>query len=196
MVHQSWVLSNLTNNLLDAKVIHSSHSIRSTLINIVPKGDGGKCLIIDYRALNKITQKSIWPMPKVEDVFSKFNSAKYFSTLNIHARDYHITLYEYSIPKTAFTLPFRQYEYLKAPFRLAQAPAHFSLLCQKIQYFSHNLSTTGIKVLPSKMEAIKIMQQPENTKQVGASLGLVGYNQKFIKNSAQITKPLTTLFAS
>ena len=68
-----------------------------------------------------------------------------------------------------------------------------SFLHQRIQYLGHILSTTGIKPLPSKMEAIKIMHPPKNAKQVGAFLGLVGYNQKFIKNFDHIAKLLTTL---
>ena len=47
------------------------------------KGDGGKCLAIDYQALNKVTRKIIWPMPKVEDIFFQLNGAKYFSTLDL-----------------------------------------------------------------------------------------------------------------
>ena len=41
------------NKLLDTQVIHSSHSSWSAPIIIVPKGDSGKCQVIDYRALNK-----------------------------------------------------------------------------------------------------------------------------------------------
>ena len=41
----------------------------SAPIIVVPKGDGGKPLDNDYCALNKVTQKYIWPMPKVEDIF-------------------------------------------------------------------------------------------------------------------------------
>ena len=58
------------NKLLEAGVIRNSHSSWSAPIIVVPKGDGGKCLVIDYRALNKVTRKFIWPMPKVEDIFS------------------------------------------------------------------------------------------------------------------------------
>ena len=36
---------------------------------VLTKGDGGKCLVIDYRALNKVSRKFTWPMPKVEDIF-------------------------------------------------------------------------------------------------------------------------------
>ena len=93
MKHYNWVRSEI-NKLLGAQVIHSSHSSWSASIIVVPKRDGGKCIIIDYRALNKVTQKFVWPMPRVEDIFSKLNGAKYFSTLNLHAGYHHISLYE------------------------------------------------------------------------------------------------------
>ena len=67
-------------------------------------------------------------MPKVEDIFSKLNGATYFTTLDLHAGYHHIPLDNSSIPKTAFDSPFGKYEYVKVPFRLAQAPAYFQEL--------------------------------------------------------------------
>ena len=64
-------------------------------------------------------------MPKLEDMFSQLNGARYFSTLDLQARYHHIPLDESSIPKTAFTSPFGKYEYIKVPFGLVQAPAYF-----------------------------------------------------------------------
>ena len=95
---------------------------------MVPKCDGGKHLVIDYRVLNKVTRKFMWPMAKVEYVFSKLNGATYFTTLDLHAGYHHIPLDKLSIPKTAFNLPFGKYEYVKVPFRLAQGPAYFQEL--------------------------------------------------------------------
>ena len=114
--------------LLEAGIIRNSHSSWSVPIIVVPKGNGGKHLVIDYRALNKVTRKFIWPMPKVEDNFSQLNGAKYFSTLDLTAGYHHIGLTTDSIPKTAFTSPFGKYECVKVPFRLAQAPAYFQEL--------------------------------------------------------------------
>ena len=71
-------------------------------------------------------------MPKVEDIFSKFNGVKYFSTLDLTAGHHHILLDKSSIPKTAFNSPFRKYEYIKVPFRLAHAPAYFQELMTRI----------------------------------------------------------------
>ena len=67
-------------------------------------------------------------MSKVEDIFSKLNGAKYFSTLDLRGGYHHIPLDKSLIPKTAFNSPFGKYEYVKVPFRLAQAPAYFQEL--------------------------------------------------------------------
>ena len=129
--HYDWVKSEIE-KLLAAKVIRSSHSSWSAPIIVVPKGDGGKCLVIDYRALNKVTRKFTWPMPKVEDIFSKLKGATYFTTLDLHTGYHHIPLDKSSIPKTAFNFPFGKYEYIKVPFGLAQAPAYFQELMMGI----------------------------------------------------------------
>ena len=83
------------------------------------------------------------------------------------------------------------YKLQNAKLSMKLSKCHF--FTKEIQYLSHILSTTGIKPLPSKTEAIKAMQSPKNAKQVQAYLGFVGYYQKFINNFAHITKPLTTL---
>ena len=56
------------------------------------------------------------------------STKQYFSTLDLRAGYHHISLDEESIPKTAFTSPFRKYEYIKLQFGLAQAPAYFQEL--------------------------------------------------------------------
>ena len=126
MKHYNWVKEEI-NKLLEAGVIRNSHCSWSVPIIVVLKGDGAKCLVIDYRALNKVTRKFVWPMPKVKGIFSQLNGAKYFSTLDLRAGYHHIELTTDSIPKTAFTSLFGKYEYVKIPFGLAQAPAYFQI---------------------------------------------------------------------
>ena len=106
----------------------SSRSSWSVPIIVVPKGDGGKHLVIDYRALNKVTRKFTWPMPKVEDIFSNLNGTTYFRALDLQAGYQHILLDKPSILKMAFNSPFGKYEYVKVPFGLAQTPAYFQEL--------------------------------------------------------------------
>ena len=56
MKNYQWVKDE-TGKLLTAKVICSSRSSWSAPIIVVPKGDGGKQLGIDYHTLNKVTRK-------------------------------------------------------------------------------------------------------------------------------------------
>ena len=93
MTQYNWVRSEI-NKLLDAEVIHTNCSSWSAPIIVVLKGDGGKFLVIDYWALNKVTQEFIWPMPRIEAIFSNLNSAKYFTTLNLYSGYHHIPLNE------------------------------------------------------------------------------------------------------
>ena len=150
MKHYDWVKKEIE-KLLAAKVIHSSCSSWSAPIIVVPKGDGGKHLVIDYRALNKVTRKFTWPMPKVEDIFSKLNRATYFTTLDLHAGYHHIPLDKPSIPKTAFNSPFGKYEYIKVPFGLAQAPAYFQeLMTGILNYFPFTIAYLDDIIIFSK----------------------------------------------
>ena len=105
MKHYQWVKEEIE-KLLTAKVICSSRCSWSAPIIVVPKGDGGKHLVIDYRALNKVTRKFTWPMLQVEDIFSKLKGATYFTILDLQACYHHIPLDKLSIPKTAFNSPF------------------------------------------------------------------------------------------
>ena len=102
--------------------------IQSAANIVVPKGDGGKRLVIDYCTLNKVTRKFTWPIPKVKDIFSKLNGAKYFSALDYELDTTTCFWMNSQHPKCAFNLPFGKYKYVKVPFGLAQVPAYFQEL--------------------------------------------------------------------
>ena len=129
--HHDWVKAEI-DKLLEAGVIRESDSSWSAPIVVVPKGDGGKRLCIDFRALNSITRTFIWPMPRVEDILAKLGKAKYFTTLDLRSGYHHIALDKQSLKKTAFCTPFGKYEYLKVPFGLAQASSFFQKLMNKV----------------------------------------------------------------
>ena len=66
-------------------------------------------------------------------------------------------------------------------------------LKNKVSYLGHVLSEKGLNPDPRKIEAVKLFPQPKNMKNVRQFLGLAGYYRRFIKNFAQIAKPLTRL---
>ena len=75
---------------------------------------------------------SLQPLPKIDEMYAKLKGAKFFTKLDLHSGYYHITLTPEARAKTAFVTPFGKYEFNKVPFRLAQAPAYFQELIQKV----------------------------------------------------------------
>ena len=71
-------------------------------------------------------------MPRVKDIFAKLGKATFYTTLDLRSWYHHIALDKDSIKKTAFVAPFCKFEYLKVPFGLAQAPAYFQNLMNKV----------------------------------------------------------------
>ena len=118
--------------MLQAGIITESHSSWAAPTAVVLKTDGGKRIHVDYRALNKITRMYVWPMPSVEDIFAKLWKAKFYTTLDLRSGYHHIAFNKASIKTTAFVAAFGKYKYLKVPFDLAQGPAYFQNLMNKV----------------------------------------------------------------
>ena len=62
-------------------------------------------------------------------MYAKLKGAKVFSTIDLRSGYHHIALGEDS---RAFVTPFGKYGFLIVPFGLAQAPAYFQLLMNKV----------------------------------------------------------------
>ena len=111
--HYDWVRDKI-DKLLEAGVIRESDSSWSAPIVVVPKGDGGKRLCMDFRVLNAISRTYVWPMPRVKDIFAKLGKAKFLTMLDLRSGYHHIALNDDAIKKTAFIMPLGKYEYLKS----------------------------------------------------------------------------------
>lgn len=57
----------------------------------------------------------------------------------------------------------------------------------------HIISSEGIQACPTKIEAIKNIQEPTNTSQLKTFLGMVGYLSKFLPHLSTISEPLRVL---
>ena len=77
-------------------------------------------------------QISLHPLPKIDEMHAKLKGAKVFSTIDLRIGYHHIPLGKSSRAKTAFVMPFGKYEFFMVPFGLAQAPAYFQLLMNKV----------------------------------------------------------------
>ena len=64
---------------------------------------------------------------------------------------------------------------------------------EKIIILGHVIEYNQIQMDKTKIEAIVNMLPPKNVKQLQKALGLFGYYRRYIKDYAQITKPLYEL---
>ena len=87
-------------------------------------------------------------------MYAKLKGAKVFSTIDLRSGYHHIALGKSSRAKTAFVMPFGKYEFLMVPFGLAQAPAYFKLLMNKV--------LKGLKFAMTYLDDIIIFSQDES----------------------------------
>ena len=168
-------------SLEHAGVVTEGMSGWASPIVIVPKKSAPmeppkRRLCVDFRKVNKLQQEvitagktkgqiSIHPLPKIDEMYAKLKGAKVFSIIDLRSRYHHIALGKSSRAKTAFVTPFGKYEFLMVPFGLAQAPAYFQLLMNKV--------LNGLKFAMTYLDDIII----------------------FIKNESQHLEHLETVFS-
>ena len=105
--------------------IRPSSSPWASPIVLVKKKDGSTRFCVDYRRLNDITVKDVFPLPRTSDILESFKGAKIFSTLDAASGYWQVPLTEDAISKSAFICNEGLFEFLVMPFGLCNAPATY-----------------------------------------------------------------------
>jgi hypothetical protein len=98
----------------------------------VDKKDGSRRMCVDYRALNEVTIKNKYPLPRIEDLFDQMRGAQVFSKIDLRSGYYQLKIRPSDVPKTAFSTRYGLYEYTVMSFGLTNAPAYFMNLMNKV----------------------------------------------------------------
>jgi hypothetical protein len=118
--------------LLEKGFICFSSSPWGAPVIFVPKKDGTQGSCVDYRALNEVTIKNKYPLPRIDDLFQQLRGACVFSKIDLRSGYHQLKVRECDIPKTTFVLRYGLYEFTVMSFGLTNAPAYFMYMMNKV----------------------------------------------------------------
>src|SRR5258707_2763613 len=112
--------------------IHPSKSLWGSPVLFIKKKDGSLRLCIDFRALNRVTEKDRYPLPLIPDLLNSLGLARIYSKIDLKHAYHLVRIAEEDEPKTTFRTHYGSYEWRVMPFGLTNAPAVFQRFINEV----------------------------------------------------------------
>nr|GEX35559.1 putative reverse transcriptase domain-containing protein [Tanacetum cinerariifolium] len=111
--------------LADRDFIRPSTAPWEAPVLFVKKKDGYFRMCIDYQELSKLTVKNRYPLPRIDDLFDQLQGSSVYSKIDLLLSYHQLRVRGEDIPKTAFRIRYRHYEYQMMSFGLTNTPVIF-----------------------------------------------------------------------
>ncbi|GMF29522.1 unnamed protein product [Phytophthora fragariaefolia] len=119
------VIDKALDEMLDGGVVEEGHGAWGFPVVLVRKKDGSVRFCIDYRILNAITKKDVYPLPRIDETLESMHGARRLSSLDMHAGYWQVPVAAKARDKTAFVTRGGLFRFVRMPFGLANAPGTF-----------------------------------------------------------------------
>ena len=121
------VISRQVDDMLAQGVIEPACSPWASNLVLVKKKDGSFRCCVDYRALNSVTRKDAYPLPRIDTCLDAMATASWFSVFDLRS-SYQVSVNPADSGKTAFVCPRGMFKFRKMPFGLCNTGATFQRL--------------------------------------------------------------------